>query len=64
MLPIPATFVVAQDGHVKARFIDPDFRQRMEVEDLLDALRRLADTLNVLPSPWCWAAGPEFERPS
>jgi peroxiredoxin len=39
MLPIPATFVVAQDGHVKARFIDPDFRQRMEVEDLLDALR-------------------------
>jgi peroxiredoxin len=39
MLPIPATFVVAQDGYVKARFIDPDFRRRMDVEDLLDALR-------------------------
>jgi peroxiredoxin len=39
MLPIPATFVVAQDGRVKARFIDPDYRKRMAIEDLLTALR-------------------------
>ncbi len=39
MLPIPATFVVDADGVVVARFVDPDYRRRMEVEDLLDALR-------------------------
>jgi len=38
MLPIPATFVVGQDGVVKSRFIDPDYRHRMEIEDLLAAL--------------------------
>jgi peroxiredoxin len=39
MLPIPATFVVGQDGRVKARFVDPDYRKRMAIEDLLAALR-------------------------
>jgi peroxiredoxin len=39
MLPIPATFVVGSDGRVKARFIDPDFRKRMEIDDLVVALR-------------------------
>jgi hypothetical protein len=24
---------------VKARFVDPDFRRRMEIDDLIDALR-------------------------
>ena len=38
-LPIPATFVVAQDGRVKARYIDPDYRKRMEIEDLIASLR-------------------------
>lgn len=38
MLPIPAVFVVGRDGIVKARFVDPDFRKRMEIDDLLDAL--------------------------
>jgi peroxiredoxin len=40
MVPIPATFVVGRDGLIKARFIDPDFRKRMELDDLLAALRR------------------------
>ncbi len=40
MLPIPAVFVVGRDGLVKARFVDPDFRKRMEIDDLLDALKR------------------------
>ena len=37
-LPIPATFVIGTDGQVAARYVDPDFRRRMEVEDLLQAL--------------------------
>jgi peroxiredoxin len=39
MLPIPATFVVGRDGRVAARFVDPDFRRRMSVEELIAALR-------------------------
>jgi len=39
VLPIPATFVVGRDGLVKARFVDPDFRKRMEIDDLLAALQ-------------------------
>ena len=39
MLPIPATFVVGRDGLVKARFVDPDFRRRMAVEELIAALK-------------------------
>jgi peroxiredoxin len=39
MLPIPATFVVGTDGRVKARFVDPDYRKRMEIEGLIAALR-------------------------
>jgi len=39
LLPIPATFVVGRDGLVKARFVDPDFRRRMEIDDLIAAFR-------------------------
>ena len=39
VLPIPATFVVGCDGMVKARFIDPDFRRRMQIEDLIAAVK-------------------------
>jgi peroxiredoxin len=38
MLPLPATFVVGTDGIIKARHVDPDYRRRMEIEDLLAAL--------------------------
>jgi peroxiredoxin len=38
MLPIPATFVVGRNGRIKARFLDPDYRRRAAVEDLIDAL--------------------------
>jgi len=37
--PIPATFVVAPDGRVAARFVDPDYRRRMAIDDLIAALR-------------------------
>lgn len=38
-LPIPATFVVGQDGRIKARFADPDYRKRAAVEELIAALQ-------------------------
>jgi peroxiredoxin len=39
LLPIPATFVVRRDGLVKARYVDPDFRRRMAIDDLVSALK-------------------------
>jgi peroxiredoxin len=39
MLPIPATFVVGRDGLIRARFIDPDFRKRMMIADVIAAMR-------------------------
>jgi hypothetical protein len=38
MLPIPATFVVSQDGLIRARFIDPDHCNRMMISDMLAAM--------------------------
>jgi peroxiredoxin len=40
ILPIPATFVVGEHGIIHARFVDPDYRKRMAIEDLLAALRK------------------------
>lgn len=37
-VPIPATFVLAPDATIVARHIDPDFRHRMDVEAILEAL--------------------------
>jgi peroxiredoxin len=39
ILPIPATFVIAEDGLIRARFVDPDYRKRMAIDDLLAALK-------------------------
>jgi peroxiredoxin len=38
LLPIPATFVVGRDSRIKARFVDPDYRKRMAVEELIASL--------------------------
>ncbi|MGK2923129.1 MAG: peroxiredoxin-like family protein [Methyloceanibacter sp.] len=38
LLPIPATLVVGRDGRVRARFVDLDFRNRMNTEDILTAV--------------------------
>jgi peroxiredoxin len=40
-VPIPATFVLDKAGVVIARFVDPDFRKRMEVTDVLGAIASL-----------------------
>lgn len=39
ILPIPATFVLDRAGIVRGRFVDPDYRKRMEIDDMLAALR-------------------------
>jgi len=39
MLPIPATFIVGRSGRIGARFVDPDYRKRMAIDDLVTALR-------------------------
>ena len=39
-LPIPATFVVGTDGRIVDRYVDPDFRNRREIADILAALDR------------------------
>lgn len=36
--PLPATFVVDHKGIITGRFVDPDFRRRMEIEDILAAV--------------------------
>lgn len=45
-LPIPATFVVDQNGIIRARFVDPDYRRRMAIEDIDAALRQARHPLS------------------
>jgi peroxiredoxin len=40
-LPIPATFIVGTDGLVKARFVDPDYRKRMDLDEIIRVLQAL-----------------------
>jgi peroxiredoxin len=42
VLPIPAVFVLDQGGIVRARHVDPDYRRRMEVDDLVAAVAALS----------------------
>jgi peroxiredoxin len=37
-VPIPATFVVGRDGLIRARHVDPDYRMRPDLDELLAAL--------------------------
>lgn len=41
LLPIPATFVLDRDGMIVMRHVDPDYRLRAPVEEILEALRAL-----------------------
>lgn len=41
IMPIPAVFVVETDGSVIARHVDPDYRRRMELTDVLGILERI-----------------------
>jgi peroxiredoxin len=42
ILPIPSVFIVGQDGLVKARHVDPDYRRRMELSDIILAAKSAA----------------------
>lgn len=42
ILPIPAVFVLDAGGIVRARHVDPDYRRRMEIDDLVAAVRQLS----------------------
>jgi peroxiredoxin len=39
-LPIPATFVLNTEGTIVGRYVDPDHRKRMEIDDMLTTLRQ------------------------
>jgi peroxiredoxin len=40
-LPIPATYVVAKGGRIAVAQVDPDYRNRLEPQAALEALRKL-----------------------
>jgi peroxiredoxin len=40
-LPIPATYVVGRDGTIVQAFVNVDYRQRQEPEDIIQALKNL-----------------------
>lgn len=41
-LPMPATFIVAQDGSIRLAFVDADWTHRLEPAELLKALESVA----------------------
>ena len=40
-LPVPATYVIAQDGRITLAYVEVDYRKRLRPEAILDALRSL-----------------------
>jgi peroxiredoxin len=40
-LPIPATYVLAQDGIIRLAFVDADYTKRLEPADIVQALQAL-----------------------
>lgn len=41
VLPIPAVFIVDQDGIIRTRHVDPDYRRRMELDQVIEGIRAL-----------------------
>jgi peroxiredoxin len=39
LLPIPATYVVDPSGVIRSRFVDPDYRRRVDIDELKKAIR-------------------------
>ncbi|MGJ8716445.1 MAG: peroxiredoxin-like family protein [Maribacter stanieri] len=42
VLPIPATFILGQDGVVSWNYVNVDYRSRSEPEEIIEALKRLS----------------------
>lgn len=40
-LPIPATYIIGQDGKVIWRHFDPDYKNRSDIKDIVDVLGKL-----------------------
>jgi len=40
-LPLPATYVISQDGKIVHSFVEEDYTERLEPEEILDSLRNL-----------------------
>ena len=38
-LPVPATFVIGKGGKVLKAFVDADYTQRLEPDEIIDALK-------------------------
>lgn len=49
IMPIPSVFVVAQNGLITARHVDPDCRRRLEIEDLRMAAEAVMATPSAFP---------------
>jgi peroxiredoxin len=45
-LPIPGTFVIAQDGTIRLAFVDVDFTRRQEPAEILERLTELVRVAN------------------
>jgi peroxiredoxin len=43
-LPVPGTFVIDQDGIIRAAYAETDYKKRMEPEDIINALKALSGT--------------------
>lgn len=41
-LPFPASYVIDQEGNIQFAFIDPDYKLRAEPQDIIDALKAIA----------------------
>ncbi|MGB3533822.1 MAG: peroxiredoxin-like family protein [Microcoleaceae cyanobacterium] len=41
-LPIPATYVVASDGRIIHSFVNPDYTQRLDPEEIITALQQIS----------------------
>jgi peroxiredoxin len=48
VLPIPATFVIAQNGTIAFAYVDIDYRSRIEPSDIIAALETLAAPVGVI----------------
>jgi peroxiredoxin len=50
IVPIPSVFVVGQDGLIKARHVDPDYRRRLELDDLRAAAKAALTITSASPA--------------
>ena len=40
-LPVPATYVIGQDGVVRHAFVDPDYSLRLDPDDVVATLKEI-----------------------